>query len=241
MALFLTYGEPGTGKSTQHAALCKILTPSVYLCLEIKDDELLTQSGVQAIPIMQIDRETYLEDPVSTLFKLESSISDIIHGKIAAKTVVVDGISDIRTFAMKEWIFKDNIGRAKPRKTVGGENLTAWSDINDRVKNILEPLINWGNIHRANIFFTAQMKDSYTATTDANGKRVSIRDGKEINAKEWVEYDVDVKCHLRRDAASYTAEFIKVPGWSKPVEKQLVEIPRDGMIGLLAERGLVRM
>jgi hypothetical protein len=88
--------------------------------------------------------------------------------------------------------------------------------------------------------FTAQMKDSYSTTYDSDGKKVSIRDGKEINAKEWIEYDVDVKCHLRRDGNKYTAEFVKVPGWAKPAE-QTVEIVREGYIGLLAERGLLKM
>lgn len=234
MTLILTSGEAGVGKSTQHTALCKFSDDgsSVYLCMEIKDDKLLKWSGINAVPIIQYN-EMYEEDGIKTLTVLENEIRKIIRDN-KYNIVVLDGISDIRRFAMKEWIVMDNIMRVNqgkaPRSGISGENKSAWAAINQRVVGILEPLINWSNIKRTNVFFTAQMKDAYMNDTKV---------GRTIAAGDWIDFDVDVKCHLfRSDDGTYMARFTKMPGWAKICEDE-VPVAKEGLFGLLAERELL--
>lgn len=233
MTLFLGYGEPGVGKTSQHVSLCKMLPDSIYLCLETKDNKTLErQSDFQFRMIEQFDEE-YMEDPILTLSTLQMELKDIINsGKY--HNIVVDGVSDIRKYAIDEWMVKDNRARSargeRPRTSISGENLSAWSEIGDRVKGIIRPLANWSNVKRTNIFFTAQMKDNYL-----NNKKV----GKLVNIGEWLEYDVDVKCYFTKDKdGGYEVTFAKVPNWAIVCE-DTVEIKRDGFIALLAERGLL--
>lgn len=231
MTLVVTAGEPGVGKSTQHVALCKMLPESIYLCMEIKDDKLLRMAEINAIKVVQYDH-SYNEDPVGTLNELEIHIHKIITEN-KYKNVILDGISDIRKFAMKEWIYKDNQMRAhqkkEPRSSISGENLSAWSAINQRVTLILEPLINWANIKGTNVFFTAQMKDSYLNNTKV---------GRAIAAQAWIEYDIDVCCLLIRDSRGFVAKMTKVPGWAKGDEEERI-IDRDTYLMFLAEKGLI--
>jgi hypothetical protein len=228
MTLVVTAGEPGVGKSTQHVALCKMLPESIYLCMEVKDDKLLRLAEINAIKIVQYDH-SYNEDPVGTLNELEIAIHKIITEN-KYKNVILDGISDIRKFAMKEWIYKDNqMRKDKPRTMISGENLAAWSAINQRVTLLLEPLINWANIKGTNVFFTAQMKDSYL-----NNNKV----GRQIAAQDWIEYDVDVRCLLVRDSRGYIAKLTKLPGWAIGSEEEKL-IDKDTYLMFLAEKGLI--
>jgi len=234
MTLILTHGEAGVGKSTHHTAICKYSKEgeSVYLCMEVKDDKLLKWAAVNAIHIIQYN-EFYEEDGVKTLAKLEEEIRKIIK-ESKYKVVILDGISDIRKFAQKEWIEKDNLIRIsqgkQPRTGISGENKSAWAAINQRVMGILEPLINWSNIKETHVFFTAQMKDSYL-----NDAKV----GRQIAAGDWVYFDVDVICNLfRDDAGLFKAKFTKIPGWAKVCDEE-VPVMKEGLFGLLAEREIL--
>ena len=233
MPLILTSGEAGVGKSTQHASLCAIYgKDAIYLCMEVKDKKLLQWKDVNTLQIIHYN-EMFEEDAVRTIEVLESTIRDIIK-KNQYKYVILDGISDIRKFAQKEWIHKDNLIRMRdgksPRTMISGDNLGAWSAINQRVIGILEPLINWSNITGNHVLFTAQMKDSYL-----NNQKV----GRAIAAGDWIEFDVDVKCNLYRELdGNYMATFTKLPGWAT-VKEENVPLMKDGYIGLLAERGIL--
>jgi hypothetical protein len=233
MTLILASGEAGNGKSTQHVEICKYSQePSIYLCMEVKDKKLLQMSGINAVQIIQYDKD-FQEDAVETIAVLEKTLRDIIHKNIY-KVVILDGISDIRKFAQKEWIFKDNMYRAKEgkpaRSMISGENKGAWAAINQRVIGILEPLINWSNIMGTHVFFTAQMKDAYL-----NDQKV----GRAIAAGDWIEFDVDVKVRFYLNTEGiYMVRFEKLPGWATVCETD-VPVAKGGYIGLLAERGLL--
>lgn len=235
ITLFLSYGNPGDGKTTQHVSLCKCLPDSIYLVLERKDEELLERKGEGIVfkVIEQFD-ENYMEDPIATLDNLHMQFKEIMNGG-KYKNIFVDGVSDIRGFAMKEWIHNDNRERKaqglKLRESIMGENLSAWAAINDRTKGIIRPLVNWATVKRTNVFFTAQMKDNYIKNQKV---------GQAINIGEWLEYDVDVKCKLYRDKeGNFMATFVKVPGWANECESD-IPISKDSFIAVLAERGLIR-
>ena len=232
--LSIGYGDPGCGKSSQHKTLCTILPDSIYLCMEYKDIEMLERSQT---PYKMIEsfNDSFLEDPIATLDKLERTIHDIITTN-KYKNIVLDGVSDIRTYAMKEWIYYDNMERKRRgmpvRKTISGENKSAWHEINERVKNLLRPLINWSNVTRNNVFFTAQMKDNYL-----NDKKI----GKAINVGEWCEYDVDVKLEFSHPTLdTFIVKITKLPNWANDNGIYEIEVRKDGLLGLLAERGLIK-
>jgi hypothetical protein len=75
------------------------------------------------------------------------------------------------------------------------------------------------------------MKDSYM-----NDQKV----GRTIAAGDWIEFDVDVKCHLYRspDGGIYMAKFTKLPAWADTKDED-VPLAKEGYFGLLAERGLI--
>ena len=233
MTLILSYGEAGNGKSTQHVEICRYNAPSIYLCMEVKDKKLLDMAGIETKQIIAYD-ENYQEDAVKTIMNLEIAIREIIREN-KYKFVVLDGISDIRRFASKEWIFKDNLLRAKEhmaaRSTISGENKFAWAAINQRVLGILEPLINWSNITGTHVFFTAQMSDAYLNNTKV---------GRQIAAGDWIESDVDVKVRLYRNAeGGFMARFEKLPGWAIPKDNDDTPISQGALFALLGERGLI--
>ena len=177
----------------------------------------------------------HLEDPVATIDKLERTIHDIITTN-KYKNVVVDGVSDIRTYAMKEWIHHDNMDRKRkgenPRQGIAGDNLSAWQAINDRTKNLIRPLINWGNVTRNNVFFTAQLKDNYLNNT---------KGGKASNIGEWCEYDVDVKLEFTHPALdTFIVRITKLPNWATDDGIYEIHMSKDGLLGLLAARGLIK-
>jgi hypothetical protein len=200
--------------------------------MEVKDKKLLEINKIRTVQIIQYDKD-FQEEPIETINMLEKTIREIIHEN-KYTIIVLDGISDIRRFAQKEWIFKDNMLRAKegkpPRSMISGENKGAWAAINQRVISILEPLINWSNIMGTHVFFTAQMKDAYL-----NDQKV----GRAIAAGDWIEFDVDVKVRLYLNTEGiYMAKFEKVPGWAI-VKDSDIQIAKGGFIGLLSERGLL--
>jgi hypothetical protein len=233
--LSLSSGAPGCGKSSQHVYLCKVLPDSLYLCMEPKDVEVLETSGVPYKIITKLN-DDYLEDPVATLAEFQLTIHDIIKNN-KYKNVVIDGVSDIRKYATAEWIWKDNQDRLrkqmKPRESIAGENKGAWADINDRVKGILRPLINWANVTRNNVFFTAQLKDEYL-----NDKKV----GKAINIGEWCEYDVDCKFTFEHPALEkYIIKVTKLPRWANDTGiYESTSILDVGFLTVLSERGLLK-
>lgn len=238
--LCLSSGAPGCGKSSQHKFLASVLPQARYLCLEYKDIDMLEGSGVNYTIIEKFD-DNFIEDPIATLAALEMEIHEIIHkkdeaGKPVYRNVVVDGVSDIRSFATKEWIYRDNMERKRrampQRETISGENKSAWHDINERTKGLLRPLINWANVTRNNVFFTAQLKDNYV-----NDKKA----GKIINIGEWCEYDVDVKIEFMRPALDrYVLRFTKLPDWSNDTGVYEIDVEKNGLIAALAERKLIR-
>jgi hypothetical protein len=146
---------------------------------------------------------------------------------------VVDGISDLRKYATDEWLIHDNErrsadGRTK-RKTIGGDNIGAWGAINDRVRSLLEPLINYGITTGTHVFFTAEMKQVYR-----NGKVIGL----EPNIKEWIEYPCECIITLKSDGSKFWCESTKVPLWSNGVFSETLE-KDTGLMRVMAQYGLL--
>jgi hypothetical protein len=104
--------------------------------------------------------------------------------------------------------------------------------VNGRVKKLLLPIINWANVTRNNVFFTAQFKDAYMNKTKV---------GRTVNVGDWCEYKVDLKiefCHDTLD--SFRIKIPKFPDWSNDTSVYDMKVEKTGLLQVLIERGLIR-
>jgi len=148
----------------------------------------------------KIDKKAYEIDGISSLKAFISEVDKLIYAKFCDyRTVVVDGITPLRDFAHELWCLQS--GR------IHAVNPGDWSEVNDIVRDKLQPLVKWGKRQGVSIVFTAQMKDDYQKIikTDKAGKKVedSIKAGRIGNYKEWEAYDVNTIIELvaEKDAA----------------------------------------
>ena len=149
--------------------------------------------------------------------------------------IVIDGVTDLRTYAIDEWIIKDNKKRGEdgrePRTKIGKGNISAWEEINTRVKLLIQPIMNFSFFNNIHLFMTAQMKPLYVN---------DIRTGDEIAIKEWLEYDVECLLILHKDKNTehYWCSCEKAPLWSDGcfVEDLTKE---TGLLEVLAKHGLL--
>lgn len=245
MPVFIIGGEPGVGKSSQVATIAEVCSPCRWASLEMKDSLFLKNKKIDWDNICCLYPEghkshfgvadAFMVDPHSTLNKFEAWTTKTLQWSTdhpdnpPLKTIVVDGVSDIRDYAMQEWIFLDNQqklsdGRAnKLRKSIGEDNLAAWTEVNVRVKLILQPLINYTQSHTdVNLFLTAQMKDEYL-----HKERV----GRKMDTQTWMDYFVDVVIELKREGTHFWADCKKVPAWA---DEGLFVADLEKSIGLLS-------
>lgn len=247
MPVIVVAGEPGSGKTSQCLAVGKIAGPTAWAVLEIKDVRVLQKFADENINWVAINATypagtlddfgedcSFMVDPVVTLQHLEQWIKDLVLAPTPkVKTIVVDGISDIRDYATSEWLINDNAIRRKnqkpPRKSIGGENKFAWSEINDRVRRLIEPLMNWTMHNHLNLILTAQMKDRYLNDT---------RVGSEVDVKAWLMYPAETILVLGHEKEHYWLQRVKVPHWTQfPAE---ADLPREtGLYELLAKEALI--
>jgi len=172
MTVAIIAGEEGVGKTTQLLSLAAASESAMWGILELKDEE----------KIMKLETETFRpevlcevypdghklqgnEDPSATLDKVREWRDKIYKMNSPPSTIVFDGISDLRGYAVEEWVKQDNIKRAhrgeKSREVIGEKNIGAWSEVNLTVQRILKPLVNRALKKHINLFLTAQMKDKY--------------------------------------------------------------------------------
>ena len=229
MTVCVIPGRGGTGKTSQIRTIAQFFESYRWAIMEIKD--IRTFKDIPTDTIVSIG-DDYKINPVKTLHNFNQWKNAIITGN-ELKCVVVDGISDLRNYAMDEWLIHDNErrsadGRTK-RKTIGGDNIGAWGAINDRVRSLLEPLINYGLTTGTHVFFTAEMKQVYR-----NGKVIGL----EPNIKEWIEYPCECIITLKSDGSKFWCESTKVPLWSNGVFSETLE-KDTGLMRVMAQYGLL--
>lgn len=260
MTVYIIAGIPGVGKSSQIFNVANVYRPTRWASFETKDKRFLEKfvKNEQNQPQFEwtliahnhppghIDLfgkiDEYTPDPVKTLDEFEIWVHESIKKK--PKTIVVDGISDIRDFVKERWIYEDNLIRIaqklKPRQAIGEQNKAAWGEINDIVRGLLKPLIEYGYESGADIFFTAQMKDKYI-----DGNVV----GEEPDIKKWIEHEAEVvmifhkdKDQRQVDSDKYWVYCDKIPAWADSKESKFsVELRKgDGLLEVLSLHGLTQ-
>ena len=179
----LFWGDDGQGKSLQAMGFEK---PIKILDVENRLKPLAMRMGFPLGSIVDVVAytDTYRRDGKATLTDIRETIGGLMN-EGGIRTLVIDGITDIRPYARDEWCEEKD--RANP--VTAGD----WRDINDKVRDICFPLINWGRAKNINIVFTAMVAPKYE-----NLKRV----GEEPACKNWIWHNVDQKFRLFTDSKS---------------------------------------
>ncbi len=164
--------------------------------------------------------------------RTRDEVRNLILEQPAVKTFVVDGVSDLRHHAVDEWIenkSKEGKNRIQP---YGAKD---WGEINDIVRGILFPLINYCRFKDINLVLTCMLRDKYQ-----DDKVV----GSELSIKDWMAYNVDyiywlksnpsneymVECHkspIGRGMKMLTGG-VKLFGYPTPEEVGVVPLGKDG-------------
>lgn len=248
MVTAIVAGHGGTGKTSQLVGAAKLLKPTAWSIMEFKDTfvipELFKDTEVIPSTIITIygserikyigDQKAYDVNPIRTLENFEIWTDHLFECK-NLKCVVIDGISDLRRFAMKEWIYLDNAKRLKNnqelRTKIAGKNITAWTEINERVRELIEPLVNYCIESRIHLFMTAEMKDVYEGES---------RIGERIDVKEWLEYPVECLFRFYKDGTQYFCDCEKVPLWTENRIFEAELVADIGFVTMLKKQNLLR-
>ena len=239
MTVAIISGREGVGKTTQILGVANASPSVMWAILELKDKKKIEQCASNNFDV-QILYSTYPHshkdglsvDPVVTLGNVLGWKNTIMAMKELPKTLVIDGISDLRDYAISAWIIKDNEDRkaqGKPqRKSIGEKNIGAWGEINQTVRALLEPLINLALIEELNLLMTAQMKEDYVN---------DVKIGYKPDIKEWMSYPVPCLCSLIREKDMYSLSCYKEPAnpsWT------VDELEKDnGLLKALVVHGLI--
>lgn len=248
MVVAIIAGRGGVGKTSQLFPIARLFQPTQWAILEKKDERSVMQSFskaeiidhqtlvetlIEVYPKGHTDKQgeldEYMEDPTKTL-ELFQQWRDMVLQHNELKCIVVDGISDLRRYAIIEW---ELINEQKAT----GRNIAAWVTINARVKRLVNPLRNFGVYNSIHVFFTAQMRDVY----GVDAKKNPLRLGEEPDIKEWLEYPVDALLILNKQKRSevYTVSAEKVPNWCAS-SGWVEELRKDtGLLEVMSKYGLL--
>ncbi len=124
-----------------------------------------------------------------------------------ARTIAIDGISDLREMAHTKWCVKN--------KRKHAVNPGDWEEVNDIVRELIFPLINYCRVNDIHLVMTAQFKDDYAIDKTGQSSKV-----KRIPAlKEWMMYNVDTLITLTYQKPNYWATCTKsiVGCWNEDI------------------------
>lgn len=181
--------EPGCGKTYQCMGFEE---PILYFDMENRAKKTMekyyNESIISLHQCMKYN-DTFQEDHISTLTYFQSELKKLG----SENTIVIDGISDLRDYCHTKWC-KDN-------KRKRAMNPGDWEQINDMVRELLFPLINYCRVKDINLIMTSQFKDDYAL--DSEGKSSKI--GRIPALKEWMSYNVDTLITLTYQKPKYRA------------------------------------
>jgi len=187
MTVIIVSGEPGTGKTYQVLGWEE---PILFFDMENRGQKTFDKYYNDKIILIKkcmAFTKDYKEDHITTLLNFERECKNI---KDVA-TVVIDGISELRDYAVTKW--------AQINKRKRPVNPGDWEQINDMVRDQLFPLINQCRIEKINLIMTAQFKDDYAL--DSEGKSSKV--GRVPALKEWMSYNVDALVTLENNKSRY--------------------------------------
>lgn len=148
--------------------------------------------------------------------KLRYEIETAIDESDKYDILIIDGISPIRKqYCLAKW-YVDNPDRKQP-------TTYDWRPINEDARQLLEPLIHLARIEDKTIIFTTQADDEYR-----NDRLV----GRNLDAKDWCGYNVDMIVELNRpivggkiELNNWVATCTKslIGGWEENVTHRILD------------------
>jgi hypothetical protein len=180
--LILMWGYDGTSKSEQ---IMKFKPEPLIIDLENKLEKLAKKLGFPLDNIIVASQynekyEILGGNTLDTIRDMLNGIREKISSGERIPAIALDGISDLRPYAVEEWL-EENPSRKLPN-TPGD-----WRDVNDKVRDICFQLINIGRVEQISIFMTAQVGGEYK-------NRVRIKDIPDC--KPWITYNIDHKFYF---------------------------------------------
>lgn len=234
MVIAILYSEAGCGKTYQSlTAEEPILEYDMENRVKKKIEKYYPDKLITLLELKKYDAG-FNEDKIESFnaFKKETiNLIKLPEGEIP-RTVIIDGIGDLRDYAHAVW------GKIEKRKKA--MNPGDWSQVNDLVRDALFPLINWSRVHDTNLIMTAQMKDNYTVVENVNGKQ-SVKDGRVPSFKEFCQYNVDciielwqpkVKGKIKSGSYMATCSKSEVGSWEE-------DISNKNLWDILIDKGMV--
>lgn len=232
MTVGIFSGEEGVGKTTQLLTLAKAYPKALWIVMELKDKERLEK---EVDPNLEVcvayttfpkgHKRQKKVDPVATMKAVEEARDHMIETE--PQTCIVDGISDLRGYATAVWALeyneKNTTKLTQPKYKDWGE----WGIVNEKVQDILEPMINTALDGNLDLWMTAQMKDDY---------KNDIKVGEKPDLKAWMSYPVQCLFILDRVESDYRLQCTKEPvnaAWEIPELQKEV-----GVLKALADHGL---
>ena len=232
MTSYLYAGKGGSGKTSQALQTAKAIGSGLYAILEKKDEEIiidaLSETDVEVVNLSEINESTLMNDPVATLILFSQFVERVKNEK--PKVVVVDGISEIRTFAIDKWILENPIkekGKTVARTKIGKDHLSAWEEVNNITKALIIPLINYGIWLQYPVVLTSWMSKDYIDDSVV---------GWSPAIKDWIEYPIQVIFEFIKapHAKLYTVETRKIPSIYTPID--IVLDTEDKFVNKLIEQ-----
>jgi len=235
MVVMILSGGEGSGKTSQLLGTVKEYGTTVWGILELKDVEdvmALKSSTFSPTRLYQVYEDgTEFQgnaDPIKTLNAVREWRDAIYSSSLLPRTIVLDGISELRDFSIYEWIQNYNQKFGKKRESIGEKNLGAWGEVNIAVKRILEPLINKALLNHVNLFLTAGMKEKYL-----EGKIVGFTP----DYKPWMSRSVQCLIELSCTGESYDLRCLKEPRNARWGEQSIAK--RTGLLEALRDHNLI--
>ena len=240
MTVSLVYGDDAVGKTMHVRTFCELAEHACFISMELKNRKVfaLDRGGHKTEDSPSYDiyealvidpAPPYRIKPVETYNLFVKTVEDILKSGKRYDVLVVDGISDISKLA--ESVVLAYLQKENPkRKAIGDKDQASWSKRNDLANLPIEALSNWSVLESNDVFMTTLRKDNYED---------NVKIGRKVSVQSLVKEKLcDVRVHLKCGRNGYTAEFEKVPDWSKKFEQEVTIAP-GGLYAEYSKRGLV--
>ncbi len=219
MVIGILYSEAGCGKSFQALSFEE---PLIVLDMEMRLKEKIAkyypEKLITHLQLKLYDKD-FNEDKIGSFNGFVKEVIKITSMKSEdmPRSVVIDGIGDLRDYAHEKWC---DLNKRKHAKNPGD-----WSQVNDLVRDTLFPLINWARVNNIDLIMTSQMKDEYTVIKKGD-ETESAKCGRMPSHKEFCSYNVDFLIELwqpKRSGKIVPGEYIatctksEVGSWEETV------------------------
>ena len=189
--ILIVVGETGMGKS-YYALHHPLRAGGFYFDLENRygayfEDNPEISNEVEVTNCVAI-RNDFSDDAIETFHNVERAIDDLFHRENRPTIVVMDGIGDLRCMCADVYCAEHG--------TVAVYGPGPWGEVNERCKQVIYRLINYGKAMAVPIIFTCFLTDEYDEEDNKTGY-------KKIDAKDFILARIDEEIQVKRNGNDY--------------------------------------